>query len=167
GVGTVSLRRWLPERAWVAAPAAVALLALGAPAAALRDPRDLGLLPTETPGEVRAGPADLLVPYAIPFLADLGEVREALAIPQGPGDEILETLEHADEPIGALLVALPGEGRWTVVRREGPFDKGGALFAAADQYGRANHPPELDWWYELVERGLCDALAESGSRCPS
>ena len=167
GVGAVWLRRWLPHRAWVAAAAALALLAVVAPASGLRDPRELGLLPTRTPAKVRAEPTDLLVPYAIPFLADLGGVREALAIPQGPGDEIVETLDHADEPIGAVLVALPGQRGWTVVRHEGPFDRAGAVFAAAETIATSEHPSGLDWWYDLVERGLCDALAELGPTCPS
>lgn len=167
GVGAVSLRRWLPDRAWAPAAAAVLVLAVVAPASALRDPRELGLLPTRTPGELRAGRNELLVPYAIPFLDELGGVRKALALPQGPGDEIRAALEHADEPIGAVLIALPGERRWTVVRREGPFDGSGAVFAAAETIATSKRPDGLDWWYDLVERGLCDALAESGPRCPS
>lgn len=167
GVGAVALRRRLPDRAWAPAAAAVLVLAVVAPASALRDPRELGLLPTRTPGELRAGRNELLIPYAIPFLDELGGVRKSLALPQGPGDEIRATLEHADEPIGAVLVALPGERGWTVVRREGPFDGSGAVLAAAETIAGSEHPDDLDWWYDLVGRGLCDALAESGSRCPS
>ena len=102
---------------------------------------------------VRADAGDLLFPYATPFLAELGSVREALALPQGSGDQILRTLEHADEPIRALHVAVPRE-QWDVVTLRGPFDKERALQAAADTIAAARHPPELDWWYELVERGL-------------
>jgi hypothetical protein len=167
GVGAGWLRTAMPDRAWIATVAALCVIAVAAPPSALRDPRELGLLPTETPASVRAGSTDLLFPYAIPYLAELGDVRNALALPQGPGDGILETLEHADEPIGAVLVALPGERGWTVVRRQGPFDKGSALFAAAEEYGTSNHPPGLDWWYALVTRGLCDAVQALGRSCPS
>src|SRR5829696_1767892 len=109
GVGVASLRRWMPERVWFVVVAAVIAGASLAPASALRDPRELGLLPTATPGDVRGGAGDLLFPYATPFLAELGSVQEALALPQGPGDQILRALDHADEPIRALHVALPRE----------------------------------------------------------
>ncbi|HET9323303.1 MAG TPA: hypothetical protein VFO03_05440 [Gaiellaceae bacterium] len=167
GVGTAWLARRLPSVVDVAAVGVVCLLVLVAPPSALRDPRELGLLPTEVPAKLRGGSDELLVPYAIPYLAHLGGVREALALPQGPGDEILETLEHADEPIGAVLVALPRQHGWRVVRRRGPFDERGALSAAAEEYRTADHPPRLDWWYRLVTRGMCEAAARLGSRCPS
>ena len=138
--------------------AAAVLLALVAPASELRDPRELGLLPEESAAEVRAGPSDLLVPYATPFLANLGSVREALALPQGPGEEIAEALEQADEPIGAVHIALPGE-EWTVETLRGPFTWDEALRAAAQTVATAPHPPDLDWWYELVGRGLNDAVS--------
>jgi hypothetical protein len=176
GVGVASLRRWLPYRVWVGAVALAALLALAAPPSALRDPRELGLLPTETSSAVRAGRDDLLVPYAVPFLAELGGVRDALAIPQGSGEDITRALEHAAEPIAAVHVALPREG-WTVVKLPGPFGEEEALQAAVRTLARAPHPPELDWWYELVARGLRDAVSSytaapwqvnaSGSRSPS
>jgi hypothetical protein len=153
GVGVVWLRRWIPERAWLVVVAGVIVLAVASPASGLMDPRELGLLPTETPATVRADAGDLLFPYATPFLAELGSVREALALPQGSGDQILRTLEHADEPIRALHVAVPRE-QWDVVTLRGPFDKERALQAAAKTIATARHPPELDWWYELVERGL-------------
>ena len=41
----------------------------------------------------------------------------------------------------------------------GPLDKQRALAAVADAIANATHPPALDWWYELVERGLRDALS--------
>jgi hypothetical protein len=135
---------------------AAVLLALVSPASDLRDPRELGLLPEEGTASVRAGPDDLLVPYATPFLADVGSVREALALPQGPGDQILKALEHADEPIRAVHVAVPRRD-WQVVTIRGPLDKQRALAAAADAIASAEHPAALDWWYELVERGLRDA----------
>ena len=50
---------------------------------------------------------------------------------------------------------------------EGPFDESGALAAAAEAIATSDHPSDLDWWYELVERGLCEALTELGSRCPA
>jgi hypothetical protein len=158
GVGVASLRRWLPERVWFVVVAAVIAGVVVAPTSALHDPRELGLLPTATPGDVRAGAGDLLFPYATPFLAELGSVREALAIPQGPGDQILRALEHANEPIGAVRVAVPRR-EWEVVTIRGPLDKQRALAAAADAIANAAHPPALDWWYELVERGLRDALS--------
>jgi hypothetical protein len=158
GVGVASLRRWLPERVWFVVVAAVIAGVVVAPTSALHDPRELGLLPTATPGDIRAGAGDLLFPYATPFLAELGSVREALAIPQGPGDQILRALEHANEPIGAVRVAVPRR-EWEVVTIRGPLDKQRALAAAADAIANAAHPPALDWWYELVERGLRDALS--------
>jgi hypothetical protein len=115
---------------------------------------------------LRAERDDVLFPYAILFLADLGDVRDALALPQGPGDEIVETLEHADEPIGAVHVAIPQAERWTVVSRQGPFDKAEALAAAVEAYAQSNHPRELDWWFALVRRGLCDAVREPHFTCP-
>ncbi|HEU6446271.1 MAG TPA: glycosyltransferase family 39 protein [Gaiellaceae bacterium] len=157
GVGVAWLGERLPARAGPVLAAAVIALAALAPASALRDPRELGLLPTETPAAVRAGSGDVLIPYAVPFLAELGNVREALALPQGPGDEILETIEHADEPIDAVHVALPRD-EWTVVTLRGPFEAESALLAAAEAIAKAPHPPELDWWYQLVEQGLRDAL---------
>jgi len=158
GVGVASLRRWMPERVWFVVVAAVIAGASLAPASALRDPRELGLLPTATPGDVRGGAGDLLFPYATPFLAELGSVQEALALPQGPGDQILRALDHADEPIRAVRVALPRR-EWEVVTIRGPLEKRRALAAAADAIANAAHPPALDWWYELVERGLRDALS--------
>ena len=151
-------RRWLPDRVWFVVVAAVITDAVVAPASALRDPRELALLPTAMPGGVRAGAGDLLFPYATPFLAELGSVQEALALPQGPGDQILRALEHADEPIGAVRIAVPRR-EWEVVTIRGPLDKQRALAAAADAIANAAHPPALDWWYELVERGLRDALS--------
>jgi len=158
GVGVASLRRWMPERVWFVVVAAVIAGASLAPASALRDPRELGLLPTATPGDVRGAAGDLLFPYATPFLAELGSVQEALALPQGPGDQILRALDHADEPIRAVRVALPRR-EWEVVTIRGPLEKRRALAAAADAIANAAHPPALDWWYELVERGLRDALS--------
>ena len=158
GVGVASLRRWMPERVWFVVVAAVIAGASLAPASALRDPRELGLLPTATPGDVRGGAGDLLFPYATPFLAELGSVQEALALPQGPGDQILRAVDHADEPIRAVRVALPRR-EWEVVTIRGPLEKRRALAAAADAIANAAHPPALDWWYELVERGLRDALS--------
>ena len=120
--------------------------------------RASGLLPTATPDAVRAGQSELLFPYATPFLAGIGGVRDALALPQGPGDQIVRTLEHADEPIRAVHVALPRR-EWEVVILRGQFDEERALEAVAETIATARHPPELDWWYELVARGLREALS--------
>jgi hypothetical protein len=175
GVGVDWTRQWIPERAWPLVVAFVCVLAVTAPSSALRDPRELALLP-ETSGPARAEDDDLLFPYASPFLEHLGDVRDALALPQGRGDEILEALEHGEEPIRAVHVALPREA-WTVVTLRGPFSKDEALRAAAEAVETAAHPPELDWWYDLVGRGLAEALSrytaapwqvnESGSRWSS
>ena len=166
GVGAERLSRRLPRRTGSVFVAGLVVLAFLAPASALRDPRELGLTPTEVEASVRAGSDDVLVPYSVAFLDELGEVGNALALPQGPGSAILDALEHADEPIGAVHVALPRDA-WTVETLEGPFNESGALFAAVETIANTDHPPELDWWYELVERGLCDALPELGSRCPA
>jgi len=158
GVGVAWMRRRISERAWLVIVAGTIVLAVFAPASALKDPRELGLLPTATPGDVRASDGELLFPYATPFLAEIGNVQNALALPQGPGDQILRTLEHADEPVRAVHVAVPRQ-EWELVTIRGPLDKQRALAAAADAIANATHPPALDWWYELVERGLRDALS--------
>ena len=166
GVGAEWLGRPLPRRTGSVLVLGLVVLAFVAPASALRDPRELGLTPSEVETSVRAGPDDVLFPYSIAFLDELRGVRAALALPQGPGSAILDALENAGEPIGAVHVAVPRD-EWTVVTLEGPFDESGALFAAVETIATSDHPPELDWWYELVERGLCDALAELGPRCPA
>jgi Dolichyl-phosphate-mannose-protein mannosyltransferase len=166
GVGAEWLGRRLPRGTGPVLVAGLVVLAFVAPASALRDPRELGLTPSDVDASVRAGSDDVLFPYSIAFLDELGEVQNALALPQGPGSSILDALEHADEPIGAVHVALPREA-WTVETLEGPFDDSGALLAAVETISTGDHPPELDWWYELVERGLCEALAKLGSRCPA
>ena len=166
GVGASLLVRRLPVGVAGAATAAVALAAVASPASDLRDPRELGLLPTKIEASVQAGPHDLLVPYSTPFLAELGQVRAGVALPQGPSDLILDALEHAEEPISTVFVALPGDS-WTVTAREGPFDESAALFAAVEVIANTRHSPELNWWFDLAERGLCDALAKLGPRCPA
>jgi len=166
GVGASSLVRRLPARVAAAAIAAVALAAVASPASGLRDPRELGLLPTRIDASVQAGPSDLLIPYSTPFLAELGEVRAGVALPQGPGDLILDALENAGDQISTVFVAFPGEESWTVMTFEGPFDESAALFAAVEAIATTRHPPKLDWWYDLVERGLCEALAKLGPSCP-
>jgi hypothetical protein len=165
GVGAVRLAQGLRPRVGAILIAAVTLIAVTAPASGLRDPRELPLLPTETRASVRAGPNDLLFPYATPFLAELGEVRRAVPLPQGPGDLILDALGHAEEPIETVFVAMPGE-QWTVVTLRGPFSKDAALVAAVEAIATSRHPPELDWWFDLVERELCEAVAKPGPRCP-
>jgi mannosyltransferase len=165
GVGVGWTREWVRERVWLLTVAVVCVLAATAPSSSLRDPRELGLLPTATPATLRAEPGDVLFPYAAPFLANLRDVSNALALPQGPGEEIVAALEHAGDPIGAVHVAVPADDRWTVVKLQGPFDEREALLAAADAYERSNHRPELDWWFALVGHGLCDAVRELGSMC--
>ncbi|MDP9491754.1 MAG: glycosyltransferase family 39 protein [Actinomycetota bacterium] len=166
GVGASWLVRRLPAGLAAAAIVAIALVAVASPASGLRDPRELGLLPTRIDASVRAGRQDLLVPYSTPFLAELGQVRDGVALPQGPGDLILGALEHAGEPISTVFVAIPGDS-WTVMKLEGPFDESAALFAAVEAIATTRHPPRLDWWFDLVERGLCEALAKLGRKCPT
>jgi Dolichyl-phosphate-mannose-protein mannosyltransferase len=166
GVGAEWLGRRLPRRGIPVLVVGLVVIAFVAPASALRDPRELGLTPSEVEASVRAGPDDVLFPYSIAFLDELEEVRDALALPQGPGTAILDALEHADEPIAAVHVAIPGD-EWTVVTLEGPFDESAALFLAVETIANTDHPPDLEWWYDLVEGGLCDALAELGPRCPA
>ena len=141
------------------AAALVALIALTSPASALRDPRELGLasvLPEDAP-EIHAHENDVLLPYAPTFLAALPTVGEALALPHGPADEILRTLEHSHEPIRSVYLAVPTEP-WTVRRLAGPFRKEEALAAAvraADEYAET---PRFPGWREWLEPGLCGAL---------
>jgi hypothetical protein len=151
----------------VVAAVAIAVLALAAPASALRDPRGLGAAssPISERHAIRAGPNDLLIPYASVYLRELPADHRALALPHARGDDILRTLEHAEEPIGAVYVAIPTEP-WTVRRLEGPFDKPGALNAAAVALAGADHPPELRRWFAWIEPGLCEALRELSRPCP-
>ncbi len=106
-----------------------------------------------------------MLPYSAVFLAALPDVRRALALPHGPGDEILRALEHADEPVGAVYLAVPTEP-WTVRRLEGPFDKSGAVSAAADAVHEYEGTPELRDWLAWIEPGLCEALRELNRACP-
>jgi hypothetical protein len=143
----------------VPAAALVILIALTSPASALRDPRELGIAsvsPNDAP-EVRAHENDLLVPYAPVFLAALSELRSALALPHGPPDEVVRALDHVDEPMGNVYLAVPTEP-WTIRRLAGPYDRAGALAAAlraADEYAETPNFPE---WREWLKPGLCGAL---------
>jgi hypothetical protein len=167
GVGATTLTRRLPSAVAAACLALVAAAAVVAPASALRDPRtfELGTSPAGEKPRIRAGRHDLLLPYEPVFLAALPDVRHALALPHAPAAEIVRTLEHADEPIGAVVIAVPTKPA-TVLRAQGPFDKAGALAAAARTVGRFEHPSSLDWWFDRLERGLCGALRELGRPCP-
>jgi mannosyltransferase len=160
GVGTTALTR---SRL---ALGLVALIAVTSPASALRDPRELGFATASggTPS-IHARENDLLLPYSAAFLAALPDVRDAVALPHAPGDEILRALEHAGEPIGAVYVAIPTQP-WTVLRLEGPFAKPDALAAAARRLHDFQHPPRLDKWFAWIEPGLCEALHELGRACP-
>jgi hypothetical protein len=167
GVGATTLSRRLSAPLAAACLVLVAAIAVVAPASALRDPRDfeLGTNPMGESRSIHGGRQDLLLPYEPVFLAALPDVRQALALPHAPGNEILRTLEHADEPIGAVVVAIPTSPA-TVVRLQGPFDKPGALSAAADAITGSRHPASLDWWFDRIERGLCEALRELSRPCP-
>ena len=160
-IGVTASRLPLP------AAALVALIAVTSPASALRDPREFELA-AASPGEVpvvRARENDLLMPYAAVFLPSLPDVRGALALPHGPGNEIVRALEHADEPVGAVHLAIPTRP-WTVLRLEGPFDKGEALAAAAGRLEAFPHYSALDKWFAWVQPGLCEALRELNRACP-
>jgi len=106
-----------------------------------------------------------LLPYSSVFLVALPDVRGALALPHGPGDEILRALEHADEPVGAVYLAVPTKP-WTVRRLDGPFDRSGALSAAAETVHEYEDTPELRDWLAWIEPGLCEALRELDRACP-
>ena len=151
---------------WVGV-ALVALIAVTSPASALRDPRELGFATatTEDAPPIHARENEFLLPYSTVFLARLPQVRDALALPHGPGDEILLALEHVDEPIGAVHIAIPTRP-WTVIRVDGPFDKPGALVAAARKLRDFEHDPTLDEWFEWIEPGLCEAVARLDRHCP-
>jgi hypothetical protein len=151
----------------VVAAALIAALAVVAPASALRDPRDFvaASSPVSERHAIRAGPNDVLLPYASPYLRELPHVRRALALPHASGDDIVRTLDHAREPIGAVYVAIPTRP-WTVRRLQGPFDEPGALAAAAQALADADHPPELRRWFAWIEPGLCEALRKLDRPCP-
>jgi hypothetical protein len=140
------------------ATALVALIAVTSPASALRDPRNIGFATAssdDTPS-LDAGNHDLLLPYSAAFLARLPEVRHALALPHGPADEILATLEHANEPIRSVYLAVPTQP-WTVRRLQGPFRRSDALTAASEAVADYNSP-SLAEWREWLTPGLCGAL---------
>ena len=103
----------------------VALIAVTSPASGLHDPREIGFSTAtidDTPA-IHARENDVLLPYSAAFLARLPDVNSALALPHGTGDEILAALEHAEEPIGAVLLAVPTRP-WTVVRHRRAFRPG-------------------------------------------
>jgi hypothetical protein len=145
----------------------VALIAITSPGSALRDPRAIGFATASSDEgrSIQAGGNDLLLPYSAVFLASLPEVRHALALPHGPGAELLEALEHADEPIGSVYVAVPTKG-WSVLVVEGPFSKAEALAAAARRLHGYPIRPGLEEWFEWIEPGLCEALRELNKACP-
>jgi hypothetical protein len=145
----------------------VALVAVTAPASALSDPREVGFA-TADPGDtptVRADKGDVLLPYAAVFLPSLRNVRNAVALPHAPGDEILAALEHATEPIGSVYVAVPTR-EWSIVVAEGPFSKGEALSAAAARLREYERTPGLEEWVDWIEPGICEALRKLNRTCP-
>ncbi|HKY12930.1 MAG TPA: hypothetical protein VJL85_06300 [Gaiellaceae bacterium] len=162
GIGASTLARRSPV-----VVALIGLIAVVSPASALRDPREFGFgsaSPDET-AAVHADADDLLLPYSSVFLLALPDVRGALALPHGPGDEILRALEHADEPVDAVYLAVPTKP-WTVRRLDGPFEKSGALSAAAETVHEYEATPELRDWLAWIEPGLCEALRELDRACP-
>jgi hypothetical protein len=162
GIGASTL-----ARRWPLVLGLIALIAFVSPASALRDPREFGFgsASSDERPAIHAGENDLLLPYSAVFLAALPDVRRALALPHGPGDEILRALEHADEPVGAVYLAVPAEP-WTVRRLDGPFDKPGALSAAAETVNEYEDAPQLSDWREWIEPGLCEALRKLDRACP-
>jgi hypothetical protein len=167
GVGAARLAAPLGREPAAVALAGVALVAVVSPPSSLRDPREVGFGTAAVDAKTgsRAEPNDVLVPYSTVFLAALSDVDEALALPHAPGDEILRALDHVEEPIGAVHLAIPTEP-WTVQRIPGPFDKPGALAAAADALAAAEHTPRLRRWFAWIEPGLCEALRELDRPCP-
>jgi hypothetical protein len=145
----------------------VAVIALVSPRSALHDPRSIDVA-SASPGDapaIRAGEHDLLLPYSATFLARLPDVRHALALPHGPGEEVVRALDHADPVIGAVHIAVPTRP-WTVLRVEGPFNRSEALAAAARRLRGFEHPRSLDEWFAWIEPGLCEALRELDRACP-
>ena len=143
----------------VPAAALVALIAVTSPASALRDPRVLGVAsvaPGDAP-EVHARENDLLLPYSAVFLAALPDVRESVALPHGPGDDVLRALDHVEQPVGTVYVAVPTEP-WTVLALRGPYGKANALAAAVSAAHRYPKTPNFPGWREWLEPGLCAAL---------
>jgi len=142
-----------------AAAALVAVVALTSPASALRDPRELGIaaVKADDAPEVLARENDLLLPYSPVFLASLREVRDGVALPHGPGEEVARALDDVNGPIGSVYLAVPTEP-WTIRRLAGAFDKAGALAAAATAAHQYPRTPNFPGWREWLEPGLCDAL---------
>jgi hypothetical protein len=167
GVGAAQLAAPLDRRVGAAALAGIVLVTVVSPVSSLRDPRELGFgtAPVGVDADVRAGSHDVLVPYSSVFLAALPEVSGALALPHARGDEIVRALDHAEEPIDAVHVAIPTEP-WTVRRLEGPFDKPGAVAAAARALADAEHSPRLRKWFAWIEPGYCEALRQLDRACP-
>lgn len=167
GVGAVRLTRRLPPAVGVAALAGIVLAAAASPPSSLRDPRELGFasVPQGEHHTIRAGSRDILIPYSAVFLKELPDVRSALALPHAPGDEILRALDHANQPIGDVYLAIP-TSPWTVRRLQGPFDRAGAVEAVARTLADTPHPAALDRWFAWIEPGLCEALRKLGRPCP-
>lgn len=163
GIGVAAARFPLP------AIVLVVLIAFTSPASALREPRHIpfGTVPVDSGRPIRAEKGDLLLPYSPLFFASLPEVKDALALPHAPAEEILSVLEHADEPIGSVYVAVPRVGGWSLLVEEGPFSKGEALAAAARRIEGLGDPPELEGWLFWIEPALCEALREFQQKCPS
>ena len=161
GVGVTRFLRQKP------ALVLVVLIAVTAPASSLRDPREIGFA-TAVPGDgpsVRADANDLLVPYSAVFLASLSDLRRAVALPHAPGNEIVAAVDHADEPIGTVRVAVPTKP-WTLLSADGPFTKERALLAAAALLHGFEDRDGLEEWFAWIEPGLCEALRELREACP-
>jgi hypothetical protein len=152
----------------------VALIAVVSPASALREPRNIefGTARADSPRAIRTDRNDLLIPYSPLFLASLPNVRQSLVLPHAPAEEILAALEHADEPIGSVHLAVPDQRGWVVLDAHGPFTKAEALGAAAarlrtylDREG-PDRRKELEGWLSWIEPALCNSLRELGRSCP-
>jgi Dolichyl-phosphate-mannose-protein mannosyltransferase len=167
GVGGVRLTRRLQPAVSLAALAVLVVAVAASPPSALRDPRELGFasVPQGEHHVIRAGSHDVLMPYSAVFLKELPDVRSAVALPHAPGDEILRALDHADEPIGDVYLAIP-TSPWTIRRLRGPFDRAGALEAVARTLAETPHSEALDRWFAWIEPGLCEALRKLGRPCP-
>lgn len=167
GVGVARLVGPLQRELAAGVVAAIAVIAVASPASSLRDPRELGFGTTQigAANGIHADANDVLVSYSTVFLAALPDIEDALALPHAPGDGILRALDNVEEPIGAVHLAIPTEP-WTVRRLDGPFDKPGAIAAAADALAEADHTPRLEKWFAWIEPGYCEALRELDRPCP-
>lgn len=213
GAAVARLTRGLHPLLAVGCVAAVAAVAVLSPSGGVRDPRDwpnvvLGGGPPETATGDRdrlAEPADwlretvsegdLLFPFSPVFLAGLPASGEALSLPYSQTSLLERALERAQEPVNAVVVAVPvgeagvelerleamlGDGfevrlfpGWLLVRAQGPFaDSAAALepvalaFQASLTALEADRYPVLVFYLHRSLRTVCETLGSLGETCP-